>query len=162
LNNVKISFFNVWIVLNRIDMKISNKILGPKLLALGTFIFLLLANMCFAAEEGSESTLLPIYDTQTQKLSIPKLGVPSGQSGYAYKVEMALYTNEPLGFIVTSMGQPVSITADESISAIYRAETHSIYFPRVYIIDENSNISEITQVSLAISGDPFVWFYSAQ
>jgi len=126
-----------------------------------SFIFLFLSNISMAAESDTESTIAAIYQTQTQTLSIPKLGVPSGQSGYAYKVEMTLFSQDPIGFIVSSMEQPVVISAEEEISAIYKAETNSIFFPKVYIIDENNNISELKEITLTISGDPFVWFYSA-
>lgn len=125
-------------------------------------IFLFLGTLCSAADTQTDTNLYPIYFTQTQKLSIPKLGVPSGDSGYAYKVEMSLYTNDPLGFTTSSISQPFVVGADEAISAIYQAETRSIFFPRVFIIDENDNITEINDVSLSISGDPFIWFYSAQ
>jgi len=128
------------------------------------YILILMVSIPFnnAIAEETQSTLLPIYKTTTQTLSIPKLGVPSGNAGYAYQVEMKLYSNEPLGFVLTTMSDPTPITADEAISAIYQAETNSIFFPQAYIIDENEQITKITEVKLSISGDPFVWFYSAQ
>lgn len=111
------------------------------------------------SDEQVNTALINFYDTTTQTLTIPKLGVPAGDSGYAYAAQMKLFSLDPLGFTVSSLELSGNIAADEDISALYTASSHSIFFPQVIIVNEDGSQSILSNVNLHLGADPFVWFY---
>lgn len=126
---------------------------------LGAFV---LSGFTIAGENSQkriQTELLSLYDSATQTLTIPKLGVPSADAGYAYNLQMKLFSNAPIGFMVSNITLSGNITPEEEISALYSPSTHSIYFPTVVIVAEDGSQTTIDAVNLQLSGDPFVWFY---
>ena len=137
--------------------------LTHRLFSLFLTCLLLLTSSAFAevvSQKRIQAELISFYDVKTQVLTIPKLGVASGGSGYAYSVNMKLFSTDPVGFVVSNLSLSGNIAADEEISALYNADTHSIYFPVVVIVNEDGSQTELPAVSIAIGGDPFVWFYA--
>ena len=103
--------------------------------------------------------MVPTYAATTQVLSIAKLGVPSGEAGYAYQVDTKLFSTDPIGFVVSNLNLIGAVGADEELSAVYQVESHSIYFPNVIIINTDGTQTELKEVRLSLGADPFVWFY---
>jgi len=133
------------------------------LISLAIILLFILINInAFAAGTKTkrvQTELVPVYTESTQILSIAKLGVPSGDSGYAYQVDMKLFSTDPIGFVVSNLSSPVVIAADEELSALYDATNHSIILPQVTLALTNGSQAELRDIKLSISGDPFVWFY---
>jgi len=126
-------------------------------------IVLSLMNFTVIASENTRviSDLVPVYSESTQVLSITKLGVASGDSGYAYQVDMKLFSTDPIGFVVSNLSLTGTITDDEELSALYDAASHSIVLPQVTLLHADNSQTELKDIKLSIGADPFVWFYVA-
>jgi len=122
-------------------------------------VILQLLLLIVVSQNVSASTITASYDLSTQVLTIPKLGVASGDAGYAYQVNMTLFSLDPIGFVVADLNLTGAITPDKELSAVYIAESHSIYFPTVFIINEDGTQIELKKISIRLGADPFVWFY---
>jgi hypothetical protein len=125
------------------------------------FLFTLISQPVIAAETNKRvrPDLVPIYTESTQVLNIAKLGVASGDSGYAYQVDMKLFSTDPIGFVVSNLSLVGIIAADEEISALYDVSSHSIILPQVTLSLADGSQTELRDIKLSLGGDPFVWFY---
>ncbi len=123
------------------------------------FFPILLLGFTLVSMTQAASDIVASYNATSQVLKIPKLGVPSGDAGYAYQVDMKLIDADPITFLPLTINLTGAINADEPLSAIYVNETRAIYFPVILIIHEDNTTTTLNEISISLGADPFAWFY---